>query len=265
MVRYGWLAALVVGAASLVPAAAPEMGPQVEVVGLEVMKPDPADKFGNALVMGRPAGTTITLKIAAPDRHCISLDEDATDVTACSDDKGTNLTEDRAKGREGFDWSFDLSDDAPAALFGIRCPAVPAPGAREVSLEGTVGIKCGSAEKTVEQKDFALKVGSELTVGPAPMKIEKIEGAWGESKMQVTLSGTTNPETIKELVFLSADGKAMKAHITEWSYSGSPGQMTYTRTYALSEKVDVVTVRITYFTKVETLTVPVNLKIGIGF
>jgi len=265
MVRYGWLAALVVGAASLVPAAAPEMGPQVEVVGLEVMKPDPSDKFGNALVMGRPAGTTITLKIAALDKHFISLDEDATDVTACSDDKGTNLTEDRAGGREGFDWSFDLSDDAPAALFGIRCPAVPAPGAREVSLEGTVGIKCGSAEKTVEQKDFALKVGSELTVGPAPMKIEKIEGAWGESKMQVTLSGTTNPETIKELVFLGAAGKVIEHRVTMTGCWGNPGQMSYKRTYALAEKVDTVTVRVSYFAKVETLTVPLHLKVGVGF
>ena len=252
MVRYGWLAAMVVGAASLALSAVPEDGPHVEVIGLYIMKPNPKHW---------QEGTIVTLKIEATDKQFVSLDENATKATAWTDDKGTNLAE---KISDWLGMSLDVIKDKRTALFKISSEAVPAPGAREMILEATVGIKCGSEEKTVEQKDFALQVGSELTVGPAPMKVKTIGEGGGNDKMEVTLKGTTDPEAIKDLVFLSADGKVIKAHVTESGWE-SRGQIEYTRTYALAEKVETVTVRVVYFTQMETLTVPLHLKVGVGF
>jgi hypothetical protein len=40
--------------------------------------------------------------------------------------------------------------------------------------------------------------------------------------------------------------------------------MTYEVSYGLAEKVDSVTLKITYYTKVESVAVPVDLSVGVG-
>ena len=41
--------------------------------------------------------------------------------------------------------------------------------------------------------------------------------------------------------------------------------MTHQLNYGLSAKVDKATVKVTYFEKIETVNVPVDVKTGLGF
>ena len=46
---------------------------------------------------------------------------------------------------------------------------------------------------------------------------------------------------------------------------GFGGQMTYTHTFGLARKVDRVTVRITYYSQIEPVSIPLDLTLGVGF
>ena len=48
------------------------------------------------------------------------------------------------------------------------------------------------------------------------------------------------------------------------SSSGLGGNTTHSTTYSLKKRIDKATVRITYFEKTESVTVPVDLAVGVG-
>jgi hypothetical protein len=46
--------------------------------------------------------------------------------------------------------------------------------------------------------------------------------------------------------------------------SGWGGKKTYTVTYGLAKKVDSVSVKVVWFTRTDTITVPLDLNVSVG-
>jgi hypothetical protein len=82
--------------------------------------------------------------------------------------------------------------------------------------------------------------------------------------MSISVTGKVAHDAIKEIAFLDADGNVIEHSVGMRSSSGSMGRKTYGVTYNLKKKVDVVDVKVTYYNKLETLTIPVELEIGVG-
>ena len=146
----------------------------------------------------------------------------------------------------------------------LRSDAVPAKGAGKITLKAKLAIKCGSGEKTHTEK-VALKAGTQIKFPPAPMKVNSVKGeSWGSMKMTFTITSDKPTESIKKIVFLGADGKEIKHSQLGRGRSGFGGKMTYETSYGLAKKVDSITLKITYYTKVESVAVPVDLSLGVG-
>lgn len=248
---------------------------KIEVVGLSIAKGNPSDKFDRSMVRGIPKGTAVHFAITDKTRFFTRFDKESARIELFTDQVGTDLLKPSILNKAGMGLSPSVSDDHHTATFSMRGPQTPAPGAKEIHLRGKVVVEIGVDEKTEEQKRLLLKIGSSVTVGPCPFKIKNIQ-AFGENSLQITLSSNKSHSAIKTIEFIGADGKKIKSRKTGQSSMGWDKNMTYDLYYSLTrdketalkdaEKMiaELVTARITYFTKVDKLEVPIDVKVGLG-
>ncbi len=264
-----------------------------EVVGLQIIKPEPPARAedGDASsgmmmmsTMGAREGTTVHLSLSRPDKLLIGFDEKASKIAAATDDRSTDLARARSApsgntGRFHFGgaggggpFSATIQPDGHRATVEVHLPQTPARGATKVRLKGQLAFQCGAGEKTVEQKNLSIKDGK-ITVGPVPMTFGQEDDGFtppnfgGEAKPSTSLSlHHARPlNSIKTLAFLGPDGKTLPSHRTGQMSSGFGDQQRFTTIYQVEGKVDRVSVKITYFDKVETLTMPLDIEVGVGF
>ncbi|HDY66088.1 MAG TPA: hypothetical protein ENH84_07660 [Phycisphaerae bacterium] len=254
---------------------------KVEVVGLSIAKGDPNDKFDRSVVRGLPRGTALHFAITDKTRFFTRFEKESAKIELFTDQKGTDLLKPSALNKAKMGLLPSVSDDHHTAMFSMTAPQTPAPGAKEIHFRGKVVVETGVDEKTEEQKRLLLKEGSEITVGPCLFKIKNIQ-AFGENNLQITLTSDKSHSAIKTIEFIGADGKKIKTRKTGQSSVGWDKNKTYDLYYSLTKEKEkgpkdktapkgaekmmseLVTVRITYFTKVDKLEVPIDVKVGLG-
>ncbi len=230
------------------------------------------------------SGTRFTLSLTDPERQIVSLDNDKSKITACTDDSGGDLN--KGAGGLGSGFSPLPLQLRPGRHFGvveIGLPLTPAGGATKIHLQGEVVLQCGQGEKTAEQADVSLKSPGKITAGPVPFEIApgdkqsgfqlalpfKIEATAGqeesEPKVVVTLKTDQPVATIKKIVFLNAAGKEIPQRELGSSSFGFGGKMTHERTIGLTEAAEKATVRVVSYEKLESISVPIDFEIGVGF
>jgi hypothetical protein len=257
------------------PATAPAGGEaKVEVVGLSVAKVDPNgrnDRFAISAAPGLLAGTRVHIRIMAPGKNLISLDQSACALESFTDDKGTVLGKPGSTDRFGASWMWgfsSFSDDRQSCAVQIQSKECPAAGATAVKIKARIAILYGSQEKTAEQKDVALKAGTKVTAGPVPMAIESVSARSGtEPKTQVSLKGEAaeaDLAKIKAVTFYGADGKEIPSESAGRMTMGGGNKVSFQHGYELAGSPKQATVKITWFEKVETLTVPVDVTASVG-
>ena len=252
---------------------------KVEVLGLIMDKPGAPMRFGRML----QEGTSVTLLVSLPGKTIVNLDRKASRLASFTDDKDTDLS--KAKG-QGMVFRFGNVNSSPlraergpdgrSCLVEVKGPGLPTPGASKIALKGTLVFSCGGGEKTDEQKDVPLKDGTKFNAGPVPMTVilGKNPGAGNfgfparpaaPSGSEFTLRIEMPPTAIKSVAFLGADGKEIPIRAS-MSWSLNPGEATATETsYTLDRKVNKVTVKVRHVDHLETLSVPVNTTVGVGF
>ena len=275
--------------------AAAASGPKAELVALLVGKPSPGDKNpgmmgGRAMRMGRMdrEGTLLTFVLQLPDKQAVGFDEKASKLTAFKDDKGTDLAKAGPKaaaspfGNPGFGGmgpgaepplTCQVDNEGHRVTLDVFGPRTPAAGAGKITVKADLVLKIGAVEKTAEQKELLLTAGSKLTAGPVPMTVEDNKafnfgglGGPGGPQTTLTLASRQPTSAIKALAFLDADGKPIGSQVLaqmDGAAFGNPG--SFQTTYSLDKKVERVGVKVTYYEKIESLTVPVAIEAGVGF
>lgn len=271
--------------------AKPAALPKAELWSVRIDKPIPGSSgMGRA---GSYSGTSLAFWIAYPQGRIVGFDPKASRVESFTDDKGTDLSEPY---NHPFSWSrFGPFKDAgystlDGRLVEVGGDSVPARGAAKITFKATLAVLCASAEKTAEQKDIALKTGAKMNLGPLAVTVQQapVESWAGQAKMAVsftasqprpsgarTVLGRTLPApaltlddpliAIKEVAFFGPDGERIRTISSGSSIRHESGETTATRTYALADKADVLTVRVTYFEKVEAVKLPLSVETGVGF
>jgi hypothetical protein len=264
-------------------------GVTVEVVGVSINKPlpaDPAAEPGAFMLMAGlgQSGTKIVLSLADPQREIVTLDHEKSKITACTDSSGGNLNKDDGSRSSGFSpFPLQLQPGRHFGVVEVSQSLTPAPGATKIRLQGEVVLQCGVGEKTAEQADVPLKAAGQISAGPVPFKTApgdkqagfsfaspfKLEGAGAQqaAEPKIVLTLTTNKpiDMIKKIVFLNAAGKEIAQSDLGSGTTGFAGNMTYERTIGLAEDLDKATVRIVSFEKLDSITVPIDFEIGVGF
>ncbi len=256
------LAVLVVSGAAgtLVAGDPPPAG--ARLVGLSVALPDPDDKFGRSYVFGQNAGTKLTFQVKRPGSVLLEVDKDASKLVAFTDDKGTALGDPKE-----WLWAFLHVDDADKSTgtFEVQAKNVPASGATRMRLSATVAIRVGTDLRTAETKDVAFVKGTEVMSPAMPFKIGKCgKPEWGDAVMSVDLEADRDFDAIESMEFVAADG-----HVIESSNLGTSGMTfngkgSYTRTIGLKEKVAGATIRVRWYSKVETVPFRIDGEFGLG-
>ncbi len=238
---------------------------EAERVGISVVKPDPKNKYGGAAVFAMSPGVKVHFRIARKDLYIISLDKDASKLTAFTDDKGTVLgTPGKSKFMDGWLGQSRVSEDGHSLGFEISSKKMPASQASRLRIKANIVISVGADEKTATSK-ATLKNGQTVKLGALQVKISKVgKPDWGDAKLAVEFTSTKSFDAIKELSFIGPDGKEIESTQSSSSSGGFAGRMTYTRTYNLDKKVSQVTLKTTYFGDLRKVSVPVDVNAGVG-
>jgi hypothetical protein len=264
--------------------------PRVSLLRIQVVKPEPPQgpaqpgvfrqqRFGYQAVP--PAGTSLTFLVEDPDRLIDSVETNDCRITKFTDDKGTDLLEEKAAGeeekrpqfmgRQQFEGPFmaELDPGGHRATVTVHSRQLPASSANKILLDANLVLKYSRGERTVEQKNVNLKL-DKITVGPFPMIIATSSDArmmmmgrqaGVQDAIQVMLFHQGPLQGIKKVAFIGPDDNEIQSMP---SGSGSNGylQQTY---YRLTGKHETCTVRITVPEVVEMMTVAISVTTGVGF
>jgi penicillin amidase len=230
----------------------------IRIVGLTVTKPaskeagDPVDAFD--------PGTHIDLIVHRPGKRLLELDIAASKLILFTDDLKTDLSKTDILG-----WLTDvhsgISSDGTRLGFRIRSPAVPAAGATLLYIKGTIALKAGSDEMTAEAKKLMLKDNSSTKVGPFTASLAK---SVFEGKPVVRI--THDQPNVKHVKFFNVKGEVIPSRSAgrqSWSTNGQPP--TYLSDYLVEGPLENISIQVRYYSKIEIITEPLDLKIGLGF
>ena len=266
----GWAVAMAAGLAlgvMIVAGSARAAGPEgvkIEVRGVRVVGEGYGEGMGGVRAFNWSKGTSVGVLVVFPEGGLIAFNRDASSLDKMADDKGTDLKLRDRFGESGFGMMPGISEDGKACMVEISGKGVPAKGAQEIAASGTLVFVCGSKKETFKQENVLLKVGTKVQAGKIPFEISKVGAPdWGEEPLQITLKTSKDCSAISEIKFLDAAGKEIRS-----SEAGTVS-MTYMvtqveKSFNLAEKVETVTVAITYWMDMAEKKVPFDVKAGLG-
>jgi hypothetical protein len=218
----------------------------VEAVSLAVAKKH--DELGGN-------STSISLQVVIADRQILGVDPSST-ISEFKDDKGNSLLS-TGFSKTKFSGNAFFHKAGNAMVVSVYSNVSPAKGASKILLKGHLVVKCGLDEKTTEEKEVDLKLNTEAKTGDFTLKVTQEKGFAGSgAQFTVTPAGPI----LKTVKFKDADGKAVEG--TLWG-SNSDGK-SWTQTFSLKKKITIGKFTVTYFSKEEKVTVPVDVEVGIG-
>jgi hypothetical protein len=218
----------------------------VEAVSLAVAKKH--DQLGGN-------STSISLQVVAADRQILGVDPSST-ISEFKDNKGNSLLS-TGFSKTKFSGNAFFHKAGNAMVVSVSSNVSPAKGASKILLKGHLVVKCGVDEKTTEEKEVELKLNTEAKTGDFTLKVTQEKGFAGSgAQFTVTPAGPI----LKTVKFKDADGKAVE--VTLWG-SNSAGK-SWTQTFSLKKEITNGKFAVTYFSKEEKVTVPVDVEVGVG-
>lgn len=220
----------------------------VEVVSMSIYKKvDPKiNTFSNDSI-------TVGLVVQDSSRQFISVDAGGK-VKEFKDDKGTDLTK-IAFGTANFSGG-GVGTGRNSLTFWINGAPRPAKGATKLTIKGDLVVLCGTDEKTTAEADVEIKKGKEVKVDDFTLKVtaDKFFGTFGGS-----FDIASKKNNIKSVSFKDADGKTV-----EMTTYGPHGFGTnWTMQCTLKKEASKGKVTVTYFSKEEKVTIPVEVTTGL--
>jgi hypothetical protein len=222
----------------------------VEVIGIQVKK-----KVVNGSWVADPE-VAVEVMIRQPGKRIIGLS--GIEVSGFTDDRKTDLAK-----NQDFKKSLDFPTrfkEGDRILFPLRSAVLPAKGATKLRAKASVGLRIGTDLTTLEKKNMKLKADVAVKVGPFELHLD--QSNLGDDQTGVSVGYSDN--IFKSIAFCDKDGKSVSS--TNMGGGSSGGEQVYYHDhYGLERKLDVLSVRITYYSKSETIFVPFDLEVGLGF
>ena len=237
-----------------------KMSAKIRAIGLTLRKPLPAKPGAFAYT---PNGVTMDLVVTQPGKFLVALDTKESKLDSFTDDKKNNLYKKAGLFGGSSEWISgyltQFSPDGEQCTLQITAANPPGKGAEKILVKASLVLKCGSEEKTTDKKEIALKTNEEVSVGDFKMKVNSA------AQFGAGLAVQSAEPNVKSIEFFDADGKALKLapggrSTNNFAPGGKPLSFV---SYFLNQKMDKVSFKITYFNKIESVTVPVDLRVGL--
>jgi hypothetical protein len=198
--------------------------------------------------------TSFQFVLAVPGKQFLGV-EPTSKISELKDDKGTSLL---STGFIQSNFAMNrIATDRSAMVVGIYSNVAPAKGASKIHLKGNLVVRCGLEEKSTDEKEVELKDKAEAKMGDYTLKVTQEKGFGGFGGM-FSITGTS--PNIKSVSVKGDDGTAVEV-ITGFSTGFGT---SWTTNYTLRKPVKKGKISVTYFSKDEKVTVPVDITIGLG-
>jgi hypothetical protein len=244
--------------------------PTVQVKGLRII----ADGYGDDMSM-RPfnwtKGTAVALLVQRPGGGIVSFDKDKSELTAFTDDLGTNLLEKSQESNSysssGFEMSPDVSKDGSAMMTEISAPQTPAAGARSAKVTGKLVLMVATKKESHTIKAVSLTAGTPIVAGPLKLEVHSTgKPEWGsdEYPFAVTLKGSGGFDSVISVAFAAADGSEVTSKTGSRMWMTIGGVKTVRQEYQLTRPIDKANITIHRWTDLHAEDVPLNISFGVG-
>jgi hypothetical protein len=186
--------------------------------------------------------TQVYLLATCPGKQILGVDP-SSKVSELKDDKGTSLL---GTGffRPTFNTYGQIARDRGSMIVSLATSEAPAKGATTITLKGNLVLRSGTDEKTTDEAELELKEKAEVKVDTFTLKVVSEKGFGGNGATINVLSTAPN---IKAITVKDADGKTVEV-------MSSPG-FGFGKSWTSS---------VTWFSKEEKVSVPVDLTFGVG-
>jgi hypothetical protein len=200
--------------------------------------------------------TSLQLMVSVPDKQLLGVDASSS-VSEFKDDKKNSLLSTNAFFKTNFNTYATISKDRKALLVNVGSNVTPGKGASRITLKGNLVVRCGLDEKSTKAKDVEIKDKAEEKIGDFTLTVTQAKGfgTWGGS-----FNIKADKPTIKSITFKDADDKDVEVA------GGVPYNFgnVWTYSFTLKKQVEKGKITITYFSKEEKVTIPVEVSIGAG-
>lgn len=236
----------------------------VETCGLRVVAPT-SEGAGDLRAFNQFAGTTVALQVVRPSGGLISFDRDASRLEIFADDRGTNLLVKKGFMSPGFGAWTRISDDGRVAMLEVNGGALPSSGARQIDIKGNLVFKVATEKKTFQQKKVSLTAGTKIQAGPIAFTIKEVgKPGWGDEPVQITLEAKQEVDSLFSVRFLDDAGREIKSAAASSSRMKMFNSVVVEKSYRLAEKVDSLTIELTYWMDMQTVELPLDLSASVG-
>lgn len=237
-------------------APAPRATPVLSLVGLQVAaKSLGKARFGDTIAFGGQAGVTLAIAVKVPAGTAIlDIDDDESTVETWTDDKQTDLNIEP-------DWgSFpNYTDDLSAGIITVRSPVLPAAGAQQITVAGSIAVTTATGTRAVQARKVALTKATTFQLGTMAGSISEFEATDTGATLAVKLTGS-GTNAIKRLRFLDAAGTELESDANGSMTSSGESEYSYT----LKAKAASATIEVELWQNQQTTKVPFTLTGTLG-
>ena len=173
-----------------------------------------------------------------------------------------------------------LGPDARQAAFSIHLQDAPATGATQLLLRGDIVARVGTPEQSAEPKDVELTAGQAIKAGPLTLTIRSVTAAAaevspregveaGSVQLTVGFQCDKSADLVRQVQFFDAAGKEIPSRLNRPAARFSEGdsvpeQVEQAFNCTLFGGPRRVRIKVTYVDRIDTFTIPINLRTGLG-
>jgi hypothetical protein len=206
---------------------------------------------------GRTNQTQTQFKLTVPGRKLVRIDEAKSKLTTFEDDKGNSLIDPKDFNPSHFR-TWIVSENRENMMVNVDSYSrIPGEGAGKILVKGELVIVCGLAEKTTPEVKFDFTKKADIPLGDLTLRIDPAKKTFSPGYFEMI----GEARAIIDLTLLGDNGKKVIAYPCIGP-DYSPGARTHK--WLTPEKVTAGRLKLTYYSKEESLTVPVDLVFNLG-
>lgn len=255
-------------------------GLKLQIQGISVYKELPKtepNRRGMFFTQARSSGTTLSFLLSneIEERTLIRLDEEESSLVSMTDSQKKSLL----KQKSGLLGSMGMFGAGPNPVSSSNedplgdwiavdfyAPELPSKGSQFVDIQGKIVVVSGTGEKDTEFKDISLDGKGSFTASGTKVTVKKSDQSFfgGEMKMLIEVTTKGRLDSVFAYTFLNEKGEEIEFQEAGQMWGGIGKNFTITENFALSEKVDKLTIVVSEYETLETLEVPVRAKVDLG-
>lgn len=229
----------------------------VEPVGMKIVWNSLKKEFDGFQTLNSEEGAYVVLGVSAGDKGIISFDKKKSKVSVSD---GTSDLD------GGFGMWNKISKDGKVMRIEVSTKKLPAAGVTELKLSGSLEVTMASKTETKASEPTKFKKGDKVEITDGfKFEIDAIgKPKWGDDPLEITLKWSRKVPELAAVRFFDEAGKEIESSTGGSSSMGFGNKYTVTKSYKLKKKSDTLKIEVDLWTDAETVSVPVDLSVGLG-